>query len=252
MSDKKTLLLVDGSSYLYRAFFAGGEAMSTTLPDGTVQKTGAIRIMINMVQKLLKDHPCTYAACVFDAKGPTFRDALYPEYKAQRSPMPDDLRSQIAPIHEVVRLMGWPVLDVPGVEADDVIGTLAVQAADAGMDVTISTGDKDFAQLVRAPGTGAGSIALVNTMSGSRMDSDAAVIDKFGVPAARIVDLLALMGDTVDNVPGVEKCGPRPRPSGWASTARWMRSSPRPTRSRARSATTCVRRCRGCRSTASW
>ena len=121
MSDKKTLLLVDGSSYLYRAFFAGGETMSTTLPDGTVQKTGAIRIIINMVQKLLKDHPCTYAACVFDAKGPTFRDALYPEYKAQRSPMPDDLRSQIAPIHEVVRLMGWPVLDVPGVEADDVI-----------------------------------------------------------------------------------------------------------------------------------
>ncbi|MBW8316513.1 MAG: DNA polymerase I, partial [Hydrogenophaga sp.] len=123
MSDEKTptptLLLVDGSSYLYRAFFAGGDAMSTTLPDGTVQKTGAIRILINMMQKLLKDHPAAYGACVFDAKGPTFRDAIYPEYKAQRSPMPDDLRSQIAPIHEVVRLMGWPVLDVPGVEADD-------------------------------------------------------------------------------------------------------------------------------------
>ena len=103
---KPTLLLVDGSSYLYRAFFAGGESMSTTLSDGTVQKTGAIRIMINMMQKLLKDVPCTYAACVFDAKGPTFRDAIYPEYKAQRSPMPDDLRSQIAPIHEVVRLTG--------------------------------------------------------------------------------------------------------------------------------------------------
>ena len=112
---QKTLLLVDGSSYLYRAFFAGGEAMSTTLPDGTVLKTGAIRIMINMMQKLRKDVRADYAACVFDAKGPTFRDALYPEYKANRSPMPDDLRAQIAPIHEVVKLLGWKVLDVPGV-----------------------------------------------------------------------------------------------------------------------------------------
>ena len=136
MSDEKptksTLLLVDGSSYLYRAFFAGGESMSVTLPDGTEQKTGAIRIMINMMNKLLKEYPSAYAACVFDAKGPTFRDEIYPAYKEQRSPMPDDLRSQIAPIHEVVKLMGWPVLDVPGVEADDVIGTLAVAAAAAG------------------------------------------------------------------------------------------------------------------------
>ena len=202
MSDKKTLLLVDGSSYLYRAFFAGGEAMSTTLPDGTVQKTGAIRIIINMVQKLLKDHPCTYAACVFDAKGPTFRDALYPEYKAQRSPMPDDLRSQIAPIHEVVRLMGWPVLDVPGVEADDVIGTLAVAAARQGIDVVISSGDKDLAQLVNEH------ISIIDTMSGKVRDL-AGVEAEFGVPARLMLDYQMLVGDTVDNVPGVHKVGPK-------------------------------------------
>ena len=163
-SDSPVLLLVDGSSYLYRAFFAGGESMSTTLPDGTVQKTGAIRILINMMQKLLKDYPSAYAACVFDAKGPTFRDAIYPAYKEQRSPMPDDLRSQIAPIHEVVRLMGWPVLDVPGVEADDVIGTLAVTAAKQGMKVVISSGDKDLAQLVNEQ------ITIIDTMSGKRRD----------------------------------------------------------------------------------
>ncbi len=113
MTDKKTRLLVDGSSYLYRAFFAGGGDMSITLPDGTVQKTGAIRIMVNMMQSLRKEYPAQYVACVFDAKGPTFRDAIYPQYKANRDPMPDDLRSQIAPIHEVVRLLGWSVLDVP-------------------------------------------------------------------------------------------------------------------------------------------
>jgi len=202
MNDKKTLLLVDGSSYLYRAFFAGGEAMSTTLPDGTVQKTGAIRIMINMVQKLLKDHPCTYAACVFDAKGPTFRDALYPEYKAQRSPMPDDLRSQIAPIHEVVRLMGWPVLNVPGVEADDVIGTLAVAAARQGIGVVISSGDKDLAQLVDEH------ITIIDTMSGKVRDL-AGVEAEFGVPPRLMLDYQMLVGDTVDNVPGVHKVGPK-------------------------------------------
>ena len=129
---KKTLLLVDGSSYLYRAFFAGGGDMKITLPDGTEQKTGAIRILINMMQSLRKEVRADYVACVFDAKGPTFRDAIYPQYKANRDPMPDDLRSQIAPIHEVVRLLGWAVLDVPGVEADDVIGTLAVTAANQG------------------------------------------------------------------------------------------------------------------------
>ena len=201
-SDRPVLLLVDGSSYLYRAFFAGGESMSTTLPDGTVQKTGAIRILINMMQKLLKDYPSDYGACVFDAKGPTFRDAIYPAYKEQRSPMPDDLRSQIAPIHEVVRLMGWPVLDVPGVEADDVIGTLAVAAAQQGMKVVISSGDKDLAQLVNEQ------ITIIDTMSGKRRDL-AGVQEEFGVPASRMVDYQILVGDTVDNVPGVNKVGPK-------------------------------------------
>ncbi|MDQ7743979.1 DNA polymerase I [Hydrogenophaga pseudoflava] len=204
MSEQTTprLLLVDGSSYLYRAFFAGGDAMSTTLPDGTVQKTGAIRIIINMMQKLLNDYPSTYAACVFDAKGPTFRDALYPEYKAQRSPMPDDLRSQIAPIHEVVRLSGWPVLDVPGVEADDVIGTLAVAAAHQGIEVLISSGDKDLAQLVNEH------ITIVDTMSGKVRDL-AGVEAEFGVPARLMLDYQMLVGDAIDNVPGVNKVGPK-------------------------------------------
>ncbi len=204
MSEQTTprLLLVDGSSYLYRAFFAGGDAMSTTLPDGTVQKTGAIRIIINMMQKLLNDYPSTYAACVFDAKGPTFRDALYPEYKAQRSPMPDDLRSQIVPIHEVVRLSGWPVLDVPGVEADDVIGTLAVAAASQGIEVLISSGDKDLAQLVNEH------ITIIDTMSGKVRDL-AGVEAEFGVPARLMLDYQMLVGDTVDNVPGVQGVGPK-------------------------------------------
>ena len=198
----RRLLLVDGSSYLYRAFFAGGDAMSITRPDGTVQKTGAIRILINMMQKLLSDHPSTYAACVFDAKGPTFRDALYPEYKAQRSPMPDDLRSQIAPIHEVVRLSGWPVLDVPGVEADDVIGTLAVTAARQGIEVLISSGDKDLAQLVNEH------ITIIDTMSGKVRDL-AGVEAEFGVPASKMLDYQMLVGDPVDNVPGVQGVGPK-------------------------------------------
>lgn len=196
------LLLVDGSSYLYRAFFAGGDAMSITLPDGTVQKTGAIRIIINMMQKLLADYPSTWAACVFDAKGPTFRDALYPEYKAHRSPMPDDLRSQIAPIHEVVRLSGWPVLDVPGVEADDVIGTLAVAAARQGVEVLISSGDKDLAQLVNEH------ITIIDTMSGKVRDL-AGVEAEFGVPARLMLDYQMLVGDSIDNVPGVNKVGPK-------------------------------------------
>jgi DNA polymerase-1 len=196
------LLLVDGSSYLYRAFFAGGEAMSTTLADGTVQKTGAIRIIINMMQKLLNDYPSTWAACVFDAKGPTFRDALYPEYKAHRSPMPDDLRSQIAPIHEVVRLSGWPVLDVPGVEADDVIGTLAAAAASQGIEVLISSGDKDLTQLVNEH------ITIIDTMSGKVRDL-AGVEAEFGVPARLMLDYQMLVGDPVDNVPGVQGVGPK-------------------------------------------
>ncbi len=198
----KTLVLVDGSSYLYRAFFAGGETMSTTLPDGTVQKTGAIRILINMVQALRKEYPADYIACVFDAKGPTFRDAIYPEYKAHRDPMPDDLRSQIAPIHEVVRHLGWTVLDVPGVEADDVIGTLAVTAANQGVQVIISSGDKDLAQLVNEH------IAIIDTMSGKKRDL-AGVEAEFGVPASLMLDYQTLVGDAVDNVPGVPKVGPK-------------------------------------------
>ena len=197
-----TLLLIDGSSYLYRAFFAGGDSMSTTLPDGTVQKTGAIRILINMMQALRKEVPAAYVACVFDAKGPTFRDAIYPQYKAQRSPMPDDLRSQIAPIHEVVRLLGWAVLDVPGVEADDVIGTLAVAGAKRGMQVVVSSGDKDLAQLVNEH------ITIIDTMNGKRRDL-AGVEAEFGVPAHLMLDYQILVGDTVDNVPGVEKVGPK-------------------------------------------
>ncbi|MFT5933158.1 MAG: DNA polymerase-1 [Hydrogenophaga sp.] len=199
---RPTLLLVDGSSYLYRAFFAGGESMSVTLADGMEQKTGAIRIVINMMQKLLKDYPSAYAACVFDAHGPTFRDAIYPAYKEQRSPMPDDLRSQIVPIHEVVKLMGWPVLDVPGVEADDVIGTLAVAASRQGMQVIVSSGDKDLAQLVNED------ITIIDTMSGKRRDL-AGVLAEFGVPASLMVDYQILVGDTVDNVPGVHKVGPK-------------------------------------------
>ncbi len=199
---KKTLLLVDGSSYLYRAFFAGGGDMSITLPDGTVQKTGAIRIMINMMQSLRKEYPAHYVACVFDAKGPTFRDAIYPEYKAHRDPMPDDLRSQIAPIHEVVRLLGWTVLDVPGVEADDVIGTLAHIAAQQGIEVIVSSGDKDLAQLVNEH------ITIIDTMNGKRRDL-AGVEAEFGVPARLMLDYQTLVGDTVDNVPGVAKVGPK-------------------------------------------
>jgi DNA polymerase-1 len=202
MTDKKTLLLVDGSSYLYRAFFAGGGDMSTTLPDGTVQKTGAIRILINMMNSLRKEVPAQYIACVFDAKGPTFRDAIYPAYKAHRDPMPDDLRSQIAPIHAVVRHLGWTVLDVPGVEADDVIGTLAVAAASQGIEVIISSGDKDLAQLVNER------ITIIDTMSGKRRDL-AGVEAEFGVPARLMLDYQTLVGDAVDNVPGVPKVGPK-------------------------------------------
>ncbi len=204
----KTLLLVDGSSYLYRAFFAGGDSMAITLADGTEQKTGAIRIMVNMMQSLRKEVQADFAACVFDAKGPTFRDAIYPQYKAQRSPMPDDLRSQIEPIHEMVRLLGWPVLNISGVEADDVIGTLAVIAAAHGIEVVVSSGDKDLAQLVNQH------ITIIDTMNGKRRDL-AGVEAEFGVPARLMVDYQILVGDTVDNVPGVEKVGPK-------TAAKWL------------------------------
>ena len=194
---QNTLLLVDGSSYLYRAFHALPDLRS---PDG--YPTGAMHGMVNMLRRLRADYPAAYIACVFDAKGKTFRDDMYPEYKATRASMPDDLRLQIEPIHEAVRAMGWPILMVDGVEADDVIGTLAVQAAAAGMNVVVSTGDKDLAQLVNSQ------VTLINTMSNEKLD-EAAVLAKFGVPPNRIIDYLSLIGDTVDNVPGVSKCGPK-------------------------------------------
>ncbi len=199
--DKKTLLLVDGSSYLYRAFHAMPD-LRVTPGDPLSPATGAIRGMINMMQKLRKDVRADYAVCVFDAKGPTFRDALYPEYKANRSPMPDDLRSQVEAIHEVVRLLGWKVLGVPGVEADDVIGTLACMASLQGIEVIISSGDKDLSQLVDEH------ITVIDTMNDRRRDL-AGVEAEFGVPPRLMVDYQTLVGDAVDNVPGVPKVGPK-------------------------------------------
>ena len=201
MSDKKTLLLVDGSSYLYRAFHAMPDLRAVP-GDPASPATGAIRGMINMMERLRKDIPAEYAVCVFDAKGPTFRDEIYPAYKQNRSPMPDDLRSQIEPIHELVRLMGWKVLDVPGVEADDVIGTLAAVGSSHGIEVIVSSGDKDLAQLVNEH------ITIIDTMNGKRRDL-AGVQEEFGVPASLMLDYQILVGDTVDNVPGVQKVGPK-------------------------------------------
>ncbi len=200
-SDKKTLLLVDGSSYLYRAFHAMPD-LRVKPGDPHSPATGAIRGMINMMQKLRKDVRADYAVCIFDAKGPTFRDALYSEYKAQRSPMPDDLRSQVEPIHEVVQLLGWKVLAVPGVEADDVIGTLACIASAQSIEVIISSGDKDLSQLVDEH------ITVIDTMNDRRRDL-AGVEAEFGVPPRLMVDYQTLVGDTVDNVPGVPKVGPK-------------------------------------------
>jgi DNA polymerase-1 len=201
MSDKKTLLLVDGSSYLYRAFHAMPDLRAVP-GDPASPATGAIRGMINMMERLRKDIPAEYAVCVFDAKGPTFRDEIYPAYKQNRSPMPDDLRSQIEPIHELVRLMGWKVMDVPGVEADDVIGTLAAVGSSHGIEVIVSSGDKDLAQLVNEH------ITIIDTMNGKRRDL-AGVQEEFGVPASLMLDYQILVGDTVDNVPGVQKVGPK-------------------------------------------
>ena len=201
MSDKKTLLLVDGSSYLYRAFHAMPDLRAVP-GDPASPATGAIRGMINMMERLRKDIPADFAVCVFDAKGPTFRDEIYPEYKQNRSPMPDDLRSQIQPIHELVRLMGWKVLDVPGVEADDVIGTLSAVGSSQGIEVVVSSGDKDLAQLVNEH------ITIIDTMNGKRRDL-VGVQEEFGVPASLMLDYQILVGDTVDNVPGVQKVGPK-------------------------------------------
>lgn len=196
-SPESTLLLVDGSSYLYRAFHAMPD-----LRNAANEPTGAIYGIINMLRKLREQFPAQHAACVFDAKGKTFRDDWYPEYKANRTPMPEALAQQIEPIHKVVRLLGWPVLEVPGIEADDVIGTLACLASTAGQRVIVSTGDKDMAQLVNER------VALINTMSNESLDING-VNEKFGVPPERIVDYLTLVGDAVDNVPGVDKVGPK-------------------------------------------
>ncbi|KAB2896765.1 MAG: DNA polymerase I, partial [Burkholderiaceae bacterium] len=207
MSNSKTLVLVDGSSYLYRAFHAMPDLRAVP-GDPASAATGAIRGMINMMQALRKEVQADYAACVFDASGPTFRDAIYSEYKAQRAPMPDDLRAQIEPIHEVVRLLGWPVLAIAGVEADDVIGTLARTAAAQGVEVVISSGDKDLSQLVNEH------ITIIDTMNGKKRDV-AGVTAEFGVPPALMVDFQTLVGDTVDNVPGVPKVGPK-------TAAKWL------------------------------
>ncbi|REG51085.1 DNA polymerase I [Paraburkholderia sp. BL6669N2] len=193
----KTLLLVDGSSYLYRAYHAMPDLRS---PDGN--PTGALYGMINMLRRMRKEVTAEYSACVFDAKGKTFRDDWYPDYKANRPSMPDDLSRQIEPIHVAVRALGWPLLMIDGVEADDVIGTLSTEAEKRGMNVIVSTGDKDLAQLV------SDHVTLINTMTNETLDR-AGVLAKFGVPPERIVDYLSLIGDTVDNVPGVEKCGPK-------------------------------------------
>jgi DNA polymerase-1 len=201
--DAPLMLLVDGSSYLYRAYHALPDLRS---PDGF--PTGAIHGVVAMMKRLREQFPSEHAACVFDAKGPTFRDGWYPAYKAQRAPMPEDLARQIEPIHEVVRLLGWPVLEVPGIEADDAIGTLARAAVAGGHRVVISTGDKDLAQLVNAQ------VTLVNTMSNEVLD-EAGVLAKFGVPPSAIVDYLTLIGDAVDNVPGVDKVGPK-------TAAKWI------------------------------
>ncbi len=197
MKANKQLILVDGSSYLYRAFHA-----MPSLSNSQGQPTGAVYGVVNMLRRLLKDFQPEYMAMVFDAKGKTFRDDIYAEYKANRPPMPDELREQIAPLHAIVDAMGLPMLIVEGVEADDVIGTLARQATEMGMDCLVSTGDKDMAQLVNQH------VTLMNTMDSSTLDPQG-VVDKFGIPPERIVDYLTLMGDSVDNIPGVPKVGPK-------------------------------------------
>ncbi|UTV27658.1 DNA polymerase I [Photobacterium atrarenae] len=189
------LILIDGSSYLYRAYHA---APNLTNSDG--EPTGAVYGVVNMLRSLLRQFSTEHIAVVFDAKGKTFRDEIYPEYKAHRPPMPDDLRGQIEPLHAIIRAMGLPLIAVSGVEADDVIGTLATQASKANMPVLISTGDKDMAQLVDE------NITLINTMTGVVMDSEG-VVEKFGIGPELIIDYLALMGDKVDNIPGVPGVG---------------------------------------------
>ncbi len=203
MSAKNILYLVDGSSYLYRAFHA-----LPNLTNSAGEPTGALLGVANMLRRLLNDAGPENIAVVFDARGPTFRHEMYAQYKANRPPMPRELSQQVEPIHTIVRLLGLPLIQVPGVEADDVIGTLAKQAAASNMDCVISTGDKDMAQLVNDH------VSLVNTMTDTHMDA-AGVVEKFGVTPTQIVDFLALTGDKTDNIPGVEKCGPK-------TAAKWL------------------------------
>ncbi|MGL4996939.1 MAG: 5'-3' exonuclease, partial [Deefgea sp.] len=198
-----TLLLIDGSSYLYRAFHA---IRDLSAPDGT--PSNAVFGFVNMLKKLRQQTPADYIACVFDAKGKTFRDDLYDQYKAQRPPMPDELRVQIEPIHQAVAAFGIPILMVSGVEADDVIGTLAREASRQGITTIMSTGDKDMAQLVDE------FARIENSMTEEVLRRDE-VFAKFNVWPEQIVDYLALIGDTVDNVPGVPKCGPK-------TAAKWL------------------------------
>ncbi len=205
MPDKKPpFVLVDGSSYLFRAFHA-----LPPLTNSKGQPTGAVYGVINMLNKLVAEYKPEHIAVVFDAKGKTFRNDLYKEYKANRPPMPDELRSQIAPLHELVEALGFPMIIVPGVEADDVIGTYARQATEQKVDTLISTGDKDLAQLVNPH------VTLINTMNNVVMD-ETGVVDKFDVPPSAIIDYLALMGDTSDNIPGVPKVGPK-------TAAKWLK-----------------------------
>ena len=193
----KTLLLVDGSSFLYRAFHAMPD-----LRNRHDEPTGAVYGVLNMLRRLRQDFPADYSLCVFDAKGKTFRDDMYPQYKANRPSMPADLAQQIAPLHQAIAASGWKISMVEGVEADDVIGTLARRAAQDGVRCIIATGDKDLAQLVNEH------VTLINTMNDETLDI-AGVNAKFGVPPSLIVDYLTLTGDVVDNVPGVDKVGPK-------------------------------------------
>ena len=202
-SRRERLILVDGSSFLFRAYHA---IPPLTNPKG--EPTNAIYGVSNMLRKLIADYQSEYVTVVFDAPGKTFRNDLYEQYKAHRPPMPDDLRVQIEPLHQLIRAMGLPLIMEPGVEADDVLGALAQHAAGQGFSVIISTGDKDMAQLVTDQ------ITLENTMTNSRMDIQG-VIDKFGVKPEQIVDYLALMGDSSDNIPGVPKVGPK-------TAAKWL------------------------------
>jgi len=199
----RPIILVDGSAYLYRAFHA-----MPPLTNSKGQPTGAIYGVVNMLRRLVTDYQPEYMAVIFDASGKTFRDDIYEEYKANRERMPDDMRAQIKPLYKLVELMGFPLLIVPGVEADDVIGTLSVQATEKGYSTIISTGDKDMAQLVNDK------VTLVNTMTNTVMDVDT-VKEKFGVPPDQIIDYLALVGDTSDNIPGVPSCGPK-------TAAKWL------------------------------